>query len=242
MVGKVYLIISPTGRRYIGSTYTCIKKRWLKYKGLDCKKQWKIYRSLKKHGVENHLFEVIWEGDINEMFKMERMLGEKYDVLNKEKGLNLKLPGYNDVPLIYSEETILKMKISHKGLKHSEKSLQKMREINLGPNNPMYGKILSKEHKIKMSISLTGRNVSNDTRKKMSEWQKGEKHRLFGVFGKDNLKSKPIKQFDLNGNYLRDWSCAHEVQLLHNFNKKNINRCCNGSRKSAYGFIWRYTN
>lgn len=105
ITGKVYMITSPTGRRYIGSTKNNIKTRWAHYKTLNCKGQTKLYHSFLKHGVDQHSFEVIWEGAVEMMYKMERHYGEEFDVLNEHNGLNLKLPGYEDIPAIVSEET-----------------------------------------------------------------------------------------------------------------------------------------
>lgn len=59
MIG-IYKITSPTGKINIGQSWN-IKKRKNSYKYLECKKQTKIYNSLKKYGFENHLFEVIHE-------------------------------------------------------------------------------------------------------------------------------------------------------------------------------------
>ena len=67
-IGYVYLITSPSNRLYIGSTSN-LKKRIYSYSNLNCKTQTKLYNSLKKYGWENHTFEVIWEGFINEQLK-----------------------------------------------------------------------------------------------------------------------------------------------------------------------------
>lgn len=57
MIG-IYKITSPTGAIYIGQSLD-IEKRWNHYKNLYCKDQRRIYNSLKKHGHENHIFEVV---------------------------------------------------------------------------------------------------------------------------------------------------------------------------------------
>jgi len=112
LIGYIYMITSPTGRIYIGSTYNYIK-RWADYKCYDCKYQRKLYNSLKKYGVENHIFEVIMECSIENMLKYETLIGWGFDVLDKEN-LNCKLPKLGDVYKVVSDETIIKMKISHK--------------------------------------------------------------------------------------------------------------------------------
>ena len=57
---------------------------------------------------------------------------------------------------------------------------------------------------------------------------------------KDNCrksKNKPILQFDLDGNFIREWECASDVG---NEVKSHICDCAKGNRKTAYGYIWKY--
>lgn len=53
-------------------------------------------------------------------------------------------------------------------------------------------------------------------------------------------KSKPINQYDLDGNYLATYNSTQEVVKLYNFSGSHISNCCNGKRKSSNGFIWRF--
>ena len=57
---------------------------------------------------------------------------------------------------------------------------------------------------------------------------------------KDNSrksKNKPILQFDLDGNFIREWECAADVGSQIS---KGINDCLKGRKKSAYGYKWKY--
>jgi group I intron endonuclease len=56
----IYKITSPSNKIYIGQSIN-IKRRWKSYNYLHCKNQIKLYNSLKKHGPENHIFELIEE-------------------------------------------------------------------------------------------------------------------------------------------------------------------------------------
>lgn len=118
-IGFVYMITSPTSRIYVGSTQD-VDERWGKYFKLNCKDQPKLYNSLCKHGVENHIFEVVWAGCIYDMFKYENIIGFGFDVLNKDN-LNLRLPKINDKFKVISEETRLKMSKWQIGRKHTDK-------------------------------------------------------------------------------------------------------------------------
>lgn len=52
-------------------------------------------------------------------------------------------------------------------------------------------------------------------------------------------KSKKVLQFTLSGEFIREWSSVMECGR-NGFNQGSVCQCCNGKRKSAYGYIWRY--
>jgi hypothetical protein len=53
-------------------------------------------------------------------------------------------------------------------------------------------------------------------------------------------RKKSILQFDLQGNFIKEWSCAEEAAIALNINKTAISACCNGKIKKSGGFIWKY--
>ena len=62
------------------------------------------------------------------------------------------------------------------------------------------------------------------------------------ITNRDNCRksnNKPILQFDLDGNFIREWSSATDVGREV---KCNICNCLKGKRPSAYGYIWKYKN
>jgi hypothetical protein len=63
----IYKITSPTGRIYIGESGN-ISERWSKYRRYNCKPQPHLCRSLKKYGVDNHIFEIEHEYILNEIY------------------------------------------------------------------------------------------------------------------------------------------------------------------------------
>ena len=59
---------------------------------------------------------------------------------------------------------------------------------------------------------------------------------------KDNVRkgrNKPILQYDLDGNFIREWECTADVGKKAG---KNILHCLKGRNKTAYGYIWKYKN
>lgn len=56
---------------------------------------------------------------------------------------------------------------------------------------------------------------------------------------KIDRQKKPILQYDLDGNFIREWPSASDVGKEVS---AAICNCLKGNRKSAYGFKWVYKN
>jgi group I intron endonuclease len=135
MIG-IYKITSPSNKVYIGQSID-IERRFNSYNKLShCNKQRKLYNSFLKYGVNNHIFEIIEECNIELLNKKERYYQEFYDVLNN--GLNCLLTKTNDRSGKMSDESRLKMSIKlignkkTLGLKRSEKQKQMISNRMLG--------------------------------------------------------------------------------------------------------------
>lgn len=68
----------------------------------------------------------------------------------------------------------------------------------------------------------------------------GRRGSFLGKFGEKHNRSKPVLQLDLEGNFIKQWSCGNEIQRKLGFSNSNINACCLGKRKTAYGYKWQY--
>lgn len=53
-------------------------------------------------------------------------------------------------------------------------------------------------------------------------------------------KRKPVIQYDLNGDFIKEWISLSEARRQLNIH--HIDLCCNGKRPTAGGFAWRYIN
>lgn len=101
MVG-IYKIESPTGKVYIGQAVD-VERRRVTYSKLKCMGQPKLYSSLKKHGFDSHVFEIIEECLEDQLNVRERYWQDFYNVL--EFGLNLKLTPIDGKTGYHSKET-----------------------------------------------------------------------------------------------------------------------------------------
>lgn len=67
------------------------------------------------------------------------------------------------------------------------------------------------------------------------------------VFGKkdkyekyfSDMKSKTVYQYDLKGNFIKEWKSATEVEAQLNIHHANICACIGNRRKHAGGYLWR---
>lgn len=206
-IGTVYLITSPSGKFYVGSTSQRVNDRWRIYKKLKCKTQNKLYASLNKYGPENHIFEVIWQGSIEDRLKFERILGEKFNVLDKHKGLNLILPGYDEIPYKYSEESLEKMRLKATGRKIGPMSQEHKDKISLANK----GKPKSPEAIIKSALVRKGRVCSNDLKERLRHIAKNPSKTTRDNFLKA-IKNRVIKKGPNKGTLMANEILKKKIQ------------------------------
>lgn len=62
-------------------------------------------------------------------------------------------------------------------------------------------------------------------------------------FKKSTSNTKPIIQYDLDGNFIQTFKGAKDaIEFIGKGNPNNINDCARGKYKSTYGYIWVYQN
>ena len=62
-----------------------------------------------------------------------------------------------------------------------------------------------------------------------------------GIERRSKKRSKPVLQYDLEGNFIKEWVSINEC-VRNGYNQGNVAACCRGKRKYHKGFIWRYKN
>ena len=112
-----------------------------------------------------------------------------------------------------------------KNKKQSPESNQKRRIKHLGVPKPG----VSKSHKGRISPNKghLGKNRSEEFK-----------------INRSLIRSKPVLQYDLNGNFIKEYKSQTEAALSINKPKgvAAINECTSGKRKTAYKFIWKNKN
>lgn len=149
----IYKIISPTDKIYIGQSVD-IERRWLEHKSSTDSP--KLHNSLKKHGFENHTFEILEECETSLLNEKERYYQDFYDVLGPF-GLNLILTTTETKSGYMSEEGKQNLRIKATGRVHSQETIEKMRLNSLNMSQETRDK-MSKE---KESASYNKKRIIN---------------------------------------------------------------------------------
>lgn len=53
-------------------------------------------------------------------------------------------------------------------------------------------------------------------------------------------RKRPVAQYTKDGELIRTWDSARDVQNETGFFESNINKCCNGKINTYKGFVWEY--
>ena len=62
----------------------------------------------------------------------------------------------------------------------------------------------------------------------------------FWKFWKDNYSSKPVFQYTLSWEFIREWGSTCEVKRVLWFNQSNISACCRWKRNHVWWYAWEY--
>ena len=215
-MGVIYKITSPSGRIYVGQT-SDFKKRYASHKHFLKKgdRQYILYNSFKKHGFENHKFEIIEEVPDEKLNEREVFWIKELNtcVHDNKRGMNMTPGGESGSgPWMHDIE-------------RRKKQAQKFS----GVGNPFFGKQHTEEFKIKKS-------------KEVSEYNKkiGWKIPEWGVI-KGRLKvMKPIVGYDSSGNFIGEFQSFTAAAKLLNISIEAVRDSANQRTSQAKGYHFKY--
>ena len=217
MNAGIYKITNPIGKVYIGESKN-IDKRWTAYACLDCKKQPKLYNSLKQYGWKNHKKEKI---EFIDDCVLRRKKEIEYINLFNSYNDGLNSTSTNRGPSFLKQESRDKISKIHKGLK-KPKTSEKLKNKKKPPR--------TKEHNEKISKALTGYKQSQQHKENKSKAMKGK-----------SVTSKWVLQYDLHGVFIKEWSSAKSACLYYgNKDMNGVSACCLGKQKTAFGYVWKF--
>lgn len=57
---------------------------------------------------------------------------------------------------------------------------------------------------------------------------------------KEIQKPKKVLQFDMSGNFIKEYKSTYDAAIQNGFSASNINKCVNGKQKHHKKYIWKY--
>lgn len=84
--------------------------------------------------------------------------------------------------------------------------------------------------------------IKTDNRVSNLEWCTRDYNKNFGTGSRrsGDKRGKKVLQFDLNGNFIKEWNTIRTASYQTNTDQKGIIMCCKGKQSKANNFIWRY--
>lgn len=214
----VYTITNLINNKiYVGSTIIYYKDRCrahLYYLRDNKHNNKHLQRAYNKYGKENFIFEVLEECSESICRYIEQYWINMLNSTNRNFGYN-----------ILSSTTNSRLNI-----KHSEESKKKMSQ------NSNLKHVWTKEIRELASLNAKKRFKENP-----------EYYKYFG--GKQSLETiekaiskirKPVLQYSLKDEFIKEYSSITLAAKLNNFNLGNIAKCCNNKRKTSDGYKWKF--
>jgi hypothetical protein len=155
---------------------------------------------------------------------------------------------------IHSQEVKNKISKGNKGKIMSQESRDRL-------SKSTKGRIISKEQRINISKALIGKKQSKETIEKRKISNKGKligrktseevkKKQSLARLGKRPLQSsieksaksrwKSVHQYDLKGNFIREWESLKNIEVTTGFFATEISRCCNNKQNHYKKFLWKF--
>jgi hypothetical protein len=119
------------------------------------------------------------------------------------------------------------------------KWIRKLISLDLKPNI-VFLKVCSVNDFVKYETEYI-KIYSNNRLTNSDETGQGNTNRKREVLNRQSENSgKKVYQYDLNGNFIKEYRSVRKAAVELKTNHANISRCCNGEYKHTMGFIFRY--
>ena len=210
----IYLLTSPSGKKYCGYTSQSVKKRW--QNGYGYEKCPALWPAIEKYGWENFIKEIVFQtNNQEEAFQKEKDIIASLDLQNPEKGYNIDQGG---------QPTGSSFHLTPEGRKKiSEAGKRKW----ANPEFQEYMRQIGKLHPPSRQCIEAGIKASALARK-----------------GKVAHNAKQVEQLDKdNLTIIQTFSSATAAAIAimgKESGCSNILNVCKGKRKTAYGYKWRF--
>lgn len=259
VIGIIYRYESPSGKYYIGQTID-EKRRKVTHKRLASKGvDLPFYKAIRKYGFENFEYTILFtfQSEDRERVKVVLNALEKYYISKYKRGGKIL---YN---VTDGGDGIIGDKVTDKIIAYwNGKSEQEMKDwsdkISFSKSKPVlqfnldgtfvkeYTNIYRSEVEnpqeimrcVRGEIYTSGGYIwkYKDSCKDLLT-KEGNLKKRYIKLGKSGPPKKPILQYSKEGEFIREWPSASDVQFV---NRKSIVECLSGRNKTDGGFVWKY--
>lgn len=245
---KVYMLTSPSGKRYIGLTKQDVKQRW--GSGRHYPNNRFLTNAIKKYGWENLKHEVLREGMTEEEAKKyEVEMIAKYNTTDREHGYNITLGGDGGHGLKHTEEA--KRKIAEASvINNAKRAISEYKHVSDNKKIPikvfdMDGDLLAICTSSIVAEKLTGVDNSNICAACRGKYKQFKGY-IFRYLSDDSpvtkvrSHSKPINMFDKSGKFIKRFPSIISASKELNISDAHIIRCLKGTVTHAKGYVFEY--
>ena len=223
-MGKIYAIYEDGKPVYVGQTIKTINERWQEHCNLARrgKNGFLLHNKMRAHGLKHFTIKELEEIDTEHLNEREKYWIKELKTLCFENGYNLTQGGETCSENL--KKKCYQYDLQGKFLKEYPSVSEASRCVNGSVSNLI--KVLYKQTNIAYGY----------------RWSY-EKMELLN-FSHSNYTGTPkvIYQYDLNYNFIRSFSSVHEAAIfLGNKSQGTISMAAIGKRKTAFGFIWSYS-
>lgn len=211
MIGIYKFTSKITGQSYIGQSIKIehrYKEHLANIKNSQKKSKW--YQALREQGIENFEFSILEECEPERLNEREVYWIQYYDSYNN---------GYNSTP--GGQNQYFNPQLIYDAWDEGLSPLEIAQKLNIG-TTCVYNNLIGYKNYNKHEAKIRGGYLANKKSFSSSLCQ----------------KTTNVFQYDLDGNFLKEWSSCKEIQKELGYNAASIGKCVNGKRLSAYGFQW----
>lgn len=235
MASGIYMIKNIiTNKVYIGSAIDFERRFYLHKLNLNKNQHHSrhLQSSWNKYGFSNFEFIILEETnkDKNILLKIEQIYIDKYQSANINFGYNINPKAGSSLGVKRSDE-------------FRKKSSERRKGKNVGSKNPMFGKKVydiwlekyGKEEADKKQKNANDKNSKSNLGKKLGIPN-------LDVIERNKKRTKPVLQYDLDGNFIKEWNSVREASLALKTEQKTIRNSCLGKPSKNTIFKWKYKN
>ena len=224
MEGRIYKITNKlNGKFYVGKTMKSLSTRFYKhcYDAVKRNSRCYFHKAIRKYGKENFVIEEleVCKNDLGnrEIFWISSLNPEYNQTLGGDGGML----GYS-----HTQDTKKLLSLKRKGK-------------FVGEENPFYNQTHTKEQKEKWSkmrkgqpspCGFAGKSHKEESKSKTSQTLKNN----------PNIKRTKVFQYDIEGNFLREFQSISDAAKFVETNPSNIKYTCEGKFNHCKGYRWSY--